>query len=190
MIDRTCFLIPAIVVGGVLLSTNWLAAEETSKPEHSALVTNPTNETEARSRAILLYELTHGALHVMHRDFFDEDRSRSIPSASLVDAFREMEKQFGVKMKWLTVNTDVVNVDHQAETPFEKEAVKALAGGEPYAEQYSSSRYQYVGAIRLGSQCLKCHVKTRTDNRDRVAGLVITMAMSSRSDQKSTDTNR
>lgn len=125
----------------------------------------------------MLHELVRGSLQVMHRDFFDEDNARAIPSASLEDVFREMHKSYGVKMKWLTVDADVVNVDHQAETQFEKSAVKALAAGKPFAEEVTAEHYQFAGPIRLGSQCLKCHLKRRTSNKERTSGLVITMPL-------------
>ena len=85
-----------------------------------------------------------------------------------------------MKLKWLTVNTDVVNVDHEAETEFEKAAVKALAAGRPFFEQVTSQRYDFAGPIRLRSQCLKCHLKRRSSNADRTAGLVISMPLLSR----------
>lgn len=135
------------------------------------------SESEARSRALLLHEMANGALQVMHRDFFDDENPRAIPSASLEDVFIEMEKTFDVKMKWLTVNTDVVNFANQAKSEFEKAAVKALASGERISEGVSDARYQFAGAIRLRSQCLKCHVKNRTDTEDRTAALVISMPL-------------
>lgn len=135
---------------------------------------------EARARAQMLHEMARGALQVMHRDFFDEENSHSIPSASLEDVFQEMHKSYEVKMKWLTVNTDVVNIDHQAETQFEKDAVKTLAAGKSFAELVTADRYEFAGPIRLGSQCLKCHVKRRTSNEDRTAGLIISMPLVAR----------
>ena len=44
-------------------------------------------------------------------------------------------------------------------------------------EKIEERSYQYAGAIRLGSQCLKCHVQRRTSNEDRTAGVVITMSI-------------
>jgi hypothetical protein len=136
-----------------------------------------TTESEARSRAKLLHELVTGTLQVMHRDFFDEEDAHAIPSASLEDVFHEIQKSHGVAMDWLIVNTDIVNVDHQADTDFEKSAVKALASGKPFIERVTGSDYHFAGPIRLGSQCLKCHVKRRSSNEDRTAGLVITMPL-------------
>lgn len=169
------FLIISIVLG-----TSWLiASSETTKKPSQGLVP-PSTDSEARSRALLLHEMANGTLRIMHRDFFDDENARAIPSASLEDVFREMEKGFQVEMKWLTINTDIVNVDHQAVTDFEKAAVKSLAAGAPYTEAVSPNRYQFAGAIRLSSQCLKCHVKLRTNTEDRTAGLVITMPIASK----------
>lgn len=156
-----------------LLYTTILMAEERSESFTEAKL--PATEVEARMRAMMLHELTHGSLQVIHRDFFDEEQTHSIPSASMEDVFKEIDETFSVNMKWLTVNTDVVNFDHQAKTKFEEQAVQSLKSGQRYFEQIEAGRYQYAGAIRLGSQCLKCHVKLRTDNSDRVAGLLISM---------------
>ncbi len=57
-------------------------------------------------------------------------------------------------MKWLTVNTDLVNVDHQAKSAFEKAAVKELAAGKQMAEKIEERSYQYAGAIRLDRNAL------------------------------------
>ena len=149
--------------------------QPTGQSKSAIQITPPSNPEEARSRAKLMHEMVRGALQIMHRDFFDEENSRAIPSASLEDVFHEMGKSYDVQMKWLTVNTDLVNVDHQAKSEFEKAAVKELAAGKPMAEKVEERGYQYAGAIRLGSQCLKCHVKRRTSNEDRIAGIIITM---------------
>lgn len=159
----------------ILCCTTWLLADEPA----SATADFPaaSNPSEARARAKMLHEMVRGTLQVMHRDFFDEDDAHAIPSASLEDVFHEMGSSYNVKMKWLVVNTDVVNVDHQAETPFEKGAVKSLAAGKPFSEQTTADLYKFAGPIRLRSQCLKCHVKFRTSNEERTAGLVITMPL-------------
>ena len=132
---------------------------------------------EARARARLLHEMVHGSLQVMHRDFFDEDNPHSIPSASLEDVFHELYRGYGIEMKWLIVNTDLVNIDHKPQSSFERSAAKQLAIGKSFAERVDDDRYLFAGAIRLGSQCLKCHVKHRTSNEDRTAGVVISMPL-------------
>ncbi len=146
-----------------------------AEPAEPPTIEPPASLAEARARAMLLHETMHGTLQVVHRDFFLEDESRLIPSASLEDVFHSLEETYDVRLKWLVVETDEVNVDHQAETPFEKEAVKALAQRKPYWDSIENDRYQFAGPIRLASQCLKCHVRNRKDTKDRTAGLVISM---------------
>jgi hypothetical protein len=144
---------------------------------------------EARLGAKMLHETIRGALQIMHRDFFDEDNAGAIPSASLEDVFDELSRGFGVELKWLVVNTDVVNIDHKPKDMFEQNAAKALAEGESHFESIEhgstpgEDRYRYAGPIRLQSQCLKCHVKRRTDNQERVAGLLISMPLRVTPDQ-------
>lgn len=159
----------------IVVVSIWAIARSPSIPDNDSKLVQATNEDEARSRALLLYELAQGSLQVMHRDFFDKDNTRAIPSASLEDVFKEMDKSYGVRMKWLTVNTDVVNFEHEAKTDFERLAVKVLGSGEDYAEELGSQEYQFAGPIRLRSQCLGCHLKSRKSNNDRTAGLVISI---------------
>ena len=162
----------------LLLASALVLGDENQPTSHyksEAEISPPNNPEEARSRAKLLHEMVRGSLQIMHRDFFDQENAHAIPSASLEDVFHELGKSSYVQMKWLTVNTDLVNVDHQAKSDFEKAAVKELAAGKQMAEMVEELSYQYAGAIRLGSQCLKCHVQRRTSNEDRTAGVVITM---------------
>lgn len=139
--------------------------------------TRPESKREAVARARLLHELSAGALQVVHRDFFDDENTKAIPSASLERVFSEMSRTYGVKMKWLNVGLDVMNVDHQPENDFEVAAAKRIAKGEPFVELLDKGQYTFVGPIRLGSQCLKCHLKDRRSTEDRAAGLVISMEL-------------
>ncbi|EMI56353.1 c-type heme family protein [Rhodopirellula sallentina] len=154
-----------------------LRADEPAKEPARETFPSPTNATEARARARLLHETIHGTLQVVHRDFFDEDNSHDIPSASLEDVFAELATTYNVRLKWLIVETDVINVDHQPEDEFERAAVRALKSGKPSHEAIEESRYRFAGPIRLASQCLKCHVKHRTSTEDRTAGLSISMPL-------------
>ena len=88
-----------------------------------------------------------------------------------------MAASYDVRLKWLVVDTDVVNVDHKPANAFEKGAAAALGAGKPSFEQTEAGRYRYAAPIRLASQCLKCHVKSRTSTDERVAGLVISMPL-------------
>ncbi|MEW4565939.1 DUF3365 domain-containing protein [Bremerella sp. JC770] len=167
------------VTGVAMLLLLFVSTGNTEPPQ----VRPPASVDEARARAMILHETIHGSLQVMHRDFFLEDESRVIPSASLEDVFQALEDDFDVHLKWLVVETDVVNVDHQPEGAFEKNAVKALADRKPYWDAVEKDTYRFAGPIRLASQCLKCHVRNRKDTEDRTAGLVITMPIA-RSTQK------
>ncbi len=158
-----------------LMRTMTAGAEEASRETESKPIDPPSTVAEVRARALLLHEVVHGALQVVHRDFFDEENMHAIPSASLEDVFKEMSSSYGVEVKWLNVNTDLVNVDHQPDNQFEKEAAKGLAAGKPYVESTDANQYRFAGPIRLASQCLKCHLKHRTSTADRTAGLVISM---------------
>lgn len=151
------------------------AIETNSTGNSPGVIEPPGTAAEAHARARLLHEAVHGALQVMHRDLFDEENIRAIPSGSLEDVFKELKRTYRVEMKWLNVNTDVVNVDHQPEGEFEERAAKRLAAGDLFVESTTNDRYQFAGPIRLASQCLKCHLKHRRSTEDRVAGLVISM---------------
>jgi hypothetical protein len=149
-------------------------AKADSPPTASDALQHPTNVAEARGRAKLLHETLHGALQVMHRDFFREDEKMPIPSQSLEDVFKEVERTQQVKLRWLAVNTDAMNVDHKPKSDFEKQAVKALASGEEFYES-TQGDYQYAGKIRLSASCLGCHLPSRGSNKDRAAALVISI---------------
>jgi hypothetical protein len=133
--------------------------------------------SEARSRARILHETIHGVLQVVHRDFFMDDESINIPSQSLEDVFLELDRGHKLKLKWLVVEGDVMNVDHKPADAFERNAVTALADGKKEFEAIEGNTYRYAGTIRLSSRCLKCHVPNRTNTDDRAAGLVISMPL-------------
>lgn len=164
----------ASVVGASVL---WSAAtgEEVTKNQETATAKRPGTVEEARNRARLLHESFHGALQVMHRDFFDPDDRDRIPSATLEDVFVVLARQFDVRLRWLGVNAKTMDVDHEPQDQFEKEAVAALASGQGEFEKIENGLYRFAGAIELHNQCLKCHVPMRTRLQNRTAGLVISM---------------
>lgn len=137
----------------------------------------PTTIGEARCRARVLHETIHGALQVVHRDFFDPNQRLSIPSRSLQDVFKELERRFQVKVRWLVVNADAMNVDNKPRDGFERDAVKAIATGKHEYEAVEGDVFRFAGSIRLPSQCLRCHAPRRTSTEDRAAGLLIAMPL-------------
>lgn len=134
------------------------AAEQPASAAASAQL-KPALVAEARARARLLQETIRGSLHIIHRDFFDEDDAHAIPSASLEDVFAELSRRYHVDVKWLNVQTDVLNIEHQPADQFERQAAVAIDKGELQFDKTINDRYRFAGSIRLGSQCLKCHVK-------------------------------
>ena len=142
-----------------------------------AVVQPPASIVEARARAVLLHETIHGALQVMHRDFFDDENPVILPSQSLDDEFAELGTRFGVRVRWLTGNADEMNTSHRLEGPFETEAIEVLKKGADRHEAMVDGSFRYVGRVRLASQCLKCHVQRRTTLEDRFAGLSLTIPL-------------
>ncbi len=136
---------------------------------------NPVGEAKLRSQ--LLHEMVHGALQVMHRDFFNEEEKSKIPSESLEDVFGEMEKTWGVKIEWLAVDTKAMNVDHRADDAFERKAVEVISAGADSHDMKDGPVYRYAGVIPLGNRCLKCHVPDRTNLEERKAAVVISMPL-------------
>ncbi len=132
---------------------------------------------EAKVRSQLLHEMIHGALQVMHRDFFKEEEKSKIPSESLEDVFGEMEKTWGVKIEWLAVDTKAMNVDHRADDAFERKAVEVISAGSDSHEMKDGAVLRYAGVIPLGNRCLKCHVPDRTSLEERKAAVVISMPL-------------
>ncbi len=160
------------------------AESPVNSPSQTATAEAIPTVDEARDRARILHETIHGVLQVVHRDFFDEDAVHTLPSQSLEDVFLELERSFGVSIRWISVNAKPMNVDHEPRDNFEKRAAKALSTGKPEYESYEVGNekepglYRHAGKIRLASQCLKCHVPNRTSTEDRLAGLTISMKVS------------
>lgn len=159
-------------------------AQDVIKPDVSKNATNsitiapsshsPSTE-DKRVRAKLLHETLHGALLVMHRDFFSEESSRVLPSQSLLSVFSELQRSHGVEVRWMSVSGDEMNADHRPVTKFELEAVGRIKQGAEFHEAIEEDVYRYIGRIRLASECLKCHANRRTSTQERASGLIITI---------------
>jgi hypothetical protein len=137
----------------------------------------PTTLAEARGRARLLHETIHATLQIVHHEYYREDEALKIPAATLRTVFRELADRQDVELRWLAVNAQPMNVDHQARGKFDEQAVKELSAGKDTYEQAGEGTYRYAGRITLTSDCLKCHAPNRTSNQDRAAALVITLPL-------------
>jgi hypothetical protein len=172
---------PWLPTTGQSLCDRSCAAEVTNEGDAAVALQagqdSPATAAEARGRSRLLHEAIHGTLQVVHRDFFLGDESITIPSRSFEDVFRELARSHSVDVRWLIVNADALNVDHEPHSEFEKQAAKSLGAGKQEFDSVENGVFRYAGAIRLSSQCLKCHVANRTSTKDRAAGLVISMPL-------------
>lgn len=134
---------------------------------------------EARDRARLLHETIHATLQIVHHQYYREDEGLLIPARTLEAVFKELARSQNVQLRWLAVNAQAMNVDHEPRDAFEKNAVKVLTSGENECEAVEDGVYRHVGAITLSSECLKCHLPNRTSTKDRAAGLLIAIPIRS-----------
>ena len=132
---------------------------------------------EARGRARLLHDTIHSTLQVMHRQYYREDEGLPIPSRTLDAVFDKLARRRDVKIDWLAVNAQAMDVDHKPSDEFEKNAAAALSQGRQEFERVENDVYRYAGVITLSSECLKCHLPNRRSNKDRAAGLLISMSV-------------
>jgi hypothetical protein len=167
----------------VVLSFQSLRAEEKGEVDPAVAVERaetaaPSTVEEARGRARWMHEMMHGALQVMHRDFFGDgdEESLSLPSQSLDDVFEEMSRSWNVEIRWLAVNAGK-GINHKPKDRFEEAAAKALEEGAEEFEQVEKNRFRYVGVIHIQNQCLKCHDRNRTSLDAKVAGLAFSLPL-------------
>jgi hypothetical protein len=154
-----------------------LAVHAAWSAEPGAELSPPATSNEARGRARLLHELVHATLQIVHHEYYREDEALKLPAASMNQVFGELAKRQKAKLRWLAVNAQAMNVDHEPRDEFEKQAARALAAGKIEFEQAGEGEYRYAGPITLTSDCLKCHLPNRKSNQNRSAALVITMPL-------------
>jgi hypothetical protein len=162
----------AIASGGVVAML-WLGASRADGPG-KAVAALPSVD-EARERARLLHGTIHDTLQVVHEQFYREDEGLAIPAAALKRVFDSVAERNKVELRWLVVDGRAMNVDHQASDDFEKEAAAALGSGKEEFEREIDGEYRHAGRITLKAECLKCHLPSRMSNKERTAGLVISM---------------
>ncbi|WP_299469602.1 DUF3365 domain-containing protein [uncultured Gimesia sp.] len=178
------FILMALVVSGVLTIAGF-AAETTKKDQvcekkAAAGDGEKVNQklvsiSEAREQARLLHETLHSTLLIVHRKYYREDEKLPIPSSVLDDVFEEMQRTRNINFRWISVNAEAMNIDHEPKTDFEKNAAEAISSGKTEFEQVEKGIYRHVGRICLPSQCLKCHMPNRRSTDTRFAGLIISL---------------
>ncbi|MCG6154594.1 c-type heme family protein [Rubinisphaera margarita] len=142
-------------------------------PEAASVVRE--NVVQARREAEVLHDTIHATLQLVHHAYYREDEGLPIPAATLKDVFEEVEKHRQVKLRWLAVDGQAMNVDHLPADEFETQAVEKLSAGEGSHEQTVDGIYRRAAAIKLTNVCLKCHLPDRTTTEARTAGLIVTI---------------
>ncbi len=167
-------LFTGIVIAGNLNSV--VPADESSpaKPRvvTSAEIPRPST-AQARRQAEILHTCMHTTLQVVHNRYYREDEGLPIPASIMGDVFKEIEEKDHIKLRWLAVEGQAMNTDHQPQDAFETEAVKSLKSGKAFHEQAQNGLYRRAAPITLSSHCLKCHMPDRKSTKDRIAGLII-----------------
>ncbi len=171
---KTGYLSLVILLAATAFSVAWCEEKTTAVRPSSTLAEVPTAD-QARRQAEILHTTMHATLQIVHHRYYQEDEGLLLPAATLKEVFAELEKEEGVKLRWLAVEGQVMNTDHSARDEFEREAVKALKSGKPQYEQVENGIYRRAGSITLTNHCLKCHVPDRKSTEDRTAGLIISM---------------
>jgi hypothetical protein len=130
---------------------------------------------QARRQAEILHDTLHSTLQIVHHRYYREDEGLRLPAATLKEVFAELEQRQGIKVRWLAVEGQAMNTDHNPQDEFEHEAVKSLKADKPFYEQSANGHYRRAGPITLTNHCLKCHVPDRKSTEDRTAGLLISI---------------
>lgn len=185
--NLTRLLLQSVLVAGLVTAAGFAAgtpdkeqvckekkAARAIEKEHGQRVT----VKEARGQARLLHSALHTTLLAVHRQYYREDEKLPIPSSVLDQVFEEMQQTQNIKFRWISVNAEAMNIDHEPKTEFEKRAAEVLSSGKKEYEQVEKGIYRHVGVICLPSQCLKCHMPNRRSTATRFAGLIISLPVS------------
>ncbi|MDA1231417.1 MAG: DUF3365 domain-containing protein [Planctomycetota bacterium] len=165
---------------GLVISIPVVPADESSPAETGGGISTaiPRNSVaQARRQAEIQHTSIHATLQAVHDRYYREDEGLPIPASIMGDVFKGIEARDHIKLRWLAVEGQAMNTDHQPQDAFETEAVKSLKSGKPFYEQSENGLYRRAAPITLSNHCLKCHMPDRKSTRDRVAGLTIAISV-------------
>lgn len=138
----------------------------------------PTTIDEARRQALLLHEIYHATLLVVHHQYYDEDERDTLPARAFEDVFGKIDARTKGKTRWISVNAPAMNVDHQPKAGFESSAAIALSNGSAAVESFGDGTYRRAAGIPFLASCSQCHQSGLTHRRKgRMAGLVISLPL-------------
>lgn len=178
MKSRKLSLWALVGVAGVFCLSLTLNADPAPEPKQAD---ERLSVDEARRHARVMHRIYAATLEVMHHRYFHNNRA-VLPARALEDVFKELDEEAKIQTGWIAVNTPAMSVEHQAKTPFEKDAAAALAAGKTEYERVEEGYYRHAGQIPLGSGCVSCHTRLsqRADGKPRFAGLVISIPVKER----------
>lgn len=130
----------------------------------------------ARDRARLLHEVYASMLDVIHRRYFHAERA-VVPARAMEDVFDDMKQQSHIEARWIVANLKAMSVDHEPETPFEKQAAREIAKGRKEVEIVDSGYYRRAVPVPLTADCISCHggFFRQPSKTPKFAGLVISI---------------
>ena len=130
----------------------------------------------ARDRAKLLHEVYASMLDVIHRRYFHADRA-IVPARAMEDVFSDMERAAHIEARWIVANLKAMSVDHEPETPFEKQAAREITRGKKEVEIVEAGFYRRAVPVPLTADCISCHggFFRKPSSRPKFAGLVISI---------------
>jgi hypothetical protein len=182
-------LIGAVVATCIIIA---LSAGASESQEHKPKGTQPSASeiraderarvpiVVARDRAKIMHEIYASTLNVMHHRYFHGDRTM-VPARAMEEIFSDIKLESRAQAKWISVNLKAMNIDHEPNNAFEKQAAKEIAAGKSEVEIIEDGYYRRAVAIRLSDGCIRCHENffKEPTKTPKFAGLVISMPVHS-----------
>jgi hypothetical protein len=182
---RHFFLLGAFAFLGILplFQSSQLAADDQAAKSEAESAAEPEKEEAprvplvvARDRAKLLHEVYASMLDVIHRRYFHADRA-IVPARAMEDVFSDMERAAHIEARWIVANLKAMSVDHEPETPFEKQAAREITRGKKEVEVVEEGFYRRAVPVPLNAECISCHggFFRKPSSTPKFAGLVISI---------------
>lgn len=155
-------------------STSVVAKNDVKKVEDEKI--SGVSLEVARDRAKMLQSVYLSTLDVIHHRYFHLDRAL-IPARAMEEVFVDMKKHTHTEARWIAVSLKAMSLNHEAETDFEKRAVREIKAGERQVEGIDNGYYRRAVAVPLTGGCVTCHdgFFRQTSPSAMFAGLVVSV---------------
>jgi hypothetical protein len=90
-----------------------------------------------------------------------------------------LDRQSGVKARWISVNMKPMSIQHEPKGDFEKQAATEMSAGKPEFERIEPGLYRRAAPIPLSDGCVSCHNGhfSAAPKSPRFAGLIISIPL-------------